>query len=291
MDLCGEKMAHFSLYMVDKIRFLVAFYFLWFPSWVHAQVDRKDIEEILVDKEQAMDGKATKTWAKDLFIGFFSGGFWPSVSRTSASAYFPTGRIEHAEGYTQPHAGYFGGLYLGYDFKEAAIGLFSDKRWKAIPAVAFVLNYGQISSSGFSYNSLSATPSYANGTSQSFIPEIAGVVNFSNATRFVPFVGVTLGAALNWLIDESILGPHAEELLVPGQSSFALAFTSKLIGGLAVRLFPHWDLIIAYTTRFIAPMDFTFQGSPQAGFHTLVSHSGWYQDFEGWGAIQYNFWP
>ncbi|WP_134440242.1 hypothetical protein [Methylacidiphilum caldifontis] len=201
----------------------------WNPS-LQAEVKTKELDDIFVSKELLLKKEnIKKDWEKDLFLGIFSGGFWPSVTRTSSSTVYPSAKVEHSEGYSQSQSGYFGGFYLGYDFKQAALPLCGDKKWKAIPAVAVVFNYGQISTSGFSYESQSLHPSYSNGSNQSFIPEIAAVVNFSNSSPFVPFVGFTLGAALSWLVDPSAINFQGKELLAPDQTAFGSAFTSKFI--------------------------------------------------------------
>ncbi|QSR86077.1 hypothetical protein EM20IM_06070 [Candidatus Methylacidiphilum infernorum] len=288
--ICDFRKTH-VLGLRNSFLILVLFLGFW-NFFVHAQAGIKDLSEIEAGKDLVLKEESLKQdWTKDLFLGVFSGGFWPSVSRTSSTTFYPSGREVYSQGYSQSHSGYFGGLYVGYDLKEAALALCADKKWKMIPFVACIFNYGQISSSGFSYNGLSPYPSFANASSQSFIPEIAAGVNFSNTTRFVPFVGITLGAALNWLTDPAVISPQGESLLAPNQTAFALAWTSKLFAGMAIRLAPHWDLLIAYTTRFISPQDFNLKGEMPGGVSSVVAHSGWYQDFEGWGAIQYNFWP
>lgn len=229
-----------------------------------------------------------ENWTKGFVVGGFFGGAWPTPQRVSGIARTPEG-LQSSHGYSQPHTGIFTGPYLGYNFMDAGLPLTKDGKWKAIPGVLLILNYAEMSSSALSYSSSSEGPTASSGSSRTFLPEIGGVVIFSNPTRFVPFLGATAGVALSWTTGNSVISPSGEELVAPGQTVFTYAPSTKVLAGIAIRIVPHWNWILGYATRFIAPTESTVEGLHPDVVSAISSRTGWYQDFEGWVALQYDF--
>ncbi|VVM05488.1 hypothetical protein MAMC_00620 [Methylacidimicrobium cyclopophantes] len=227
-------------------------------------------------------------WTKGLVVGSFFGGTWPTPQRVSGIAQSPAGP-QGSHGQTQSHTGIFTGPYLGYNFMDDGLRLSRDGRWKAIPGLLLIFNYAEMSSSALSYDSSSATPTASSGSSRTFLPEIGGVVLISNPTRFVPFLGATAGVALSWTSGISVVGSSGEELVAPGQTVFTYAPSTKVLAGVAIRIVPHWNWILGYATRFIAPTSSTVEGLHPDTVASLTSRTGWYQDFEGLVALQYDF--
>lgn len=227
-------------------------------------------------------------WTKGLVVGGFFGGAFPTPQRVSGIAQTPGGP-QSSHGFTQSHTGIFTGPYLGYNFMDAGLRLTRDGKWKAIPGVLLILNYAEMSSSALSYGPSSSPPSASSGSNRTFLPEIGGVVLISNPTRFVPFLGATGGVALNWTSGNSVVGPSGDELVAPGQTVFTYAPSAKVLAGVSIRIVPHWNWVIGYATRFIAPTSSTVEGLHPDAVSSITSRTGWYQDFEGWVALQYDF--
>ncbi|VVM07528.1 hypothetical protein MAMT_01787 [Methylacidimicrobium tartarophylax] len=229
-----------------------------------------------------------ENWTKGLVVGGFFGGAWPSSQQVSGVAQTPGGP-QSSHGVSQTHTGIFAGPYLGYNFMDAGLPLSRDGKWKAIPGVLLILNYAEMSSSALSYGPSSAGPIASSGSSRTFLPEIGGVVLISNPTRFVPFLGATAGVALSWASGNSVVSPSGAELVAPGQTVFTYAPSTKVMAGVAIRIVPHWNWILGYATRFIAPTSSTVEGLNPDVVSSIQSRTGWYQDFEGWVALQYDF--
>ncbi|WP_018291831.1 hypothetical protein [Verrucomicrobium sp. 3C] len=229
-----------------------------------------------------------ENWTKGLVVGGFFGGAWPTSQRVSGVAQTPEGP-QSSHGASQTHTGIFAGPYLGYNFMDAGLPLTKDGKWKAIPGVLLILNYAEMSSSALSHSPTSAGPTASSGSSRTFLPEIGGVVLISNPTRFVPFLGATAGVALSWTSGNSVVSPSGEELVAPGQTVFTYAPSTKVLAGVAIRIVPHWNWILGYATRFIAPTSSTVEGLNPDVVSSIHSRTGWYQDFEGWVALQYDF--
>ncbi|MGD9897438.1 MAG: hypothetical protein AB7T14_10250 [Candidatus Methylacidiphilaceae bacterium] len=244
----------------------------------------KEARKLLLHRASNPEGE----WTKGLVVGSFFGGAWPTQQRVSGIAQTPEGP-QSSHGATQSHTGIFAGPYLGYNFMDDGLPLTQDGRWKAIPGVLLILNYAEMSSSALSYGPASAEPTASTGSSRTFLPEIGGVVTFSNPSRFVPFLGATAGVALSWTSGNSVVSPGGEELLAPGQTVFTYAPSTKVLAGVAIRIVPHWNWILGYATRFIAPTSSTVSGSSSDLVDSIHSQTGWYQDFEGWFALQYDF--
>ncbi len=255
-------------------------------------------EEIAVD-EPSPEKSATRLelrrspdpkedWTKGLVVGGFFGGAWPSTQEVSGTARTPEG-LQSSHGLSQSHAGIFAGPYLGYNFLDDGLPLTRDGRWKAIPGLLLIFNYAEMSSSALSYGPSAGPPTVSTGSSRTFLPEIGGVVLFSNPSRFVPFLGATAGVALSWTSGNSVVNSSGEELVAPGQTVFTYAPSTKVLAGIAIRIVPHWNWIVGYATRFIAPTSSTVDGLHPELVTSIRSETGWYQDFEGWVALQYDF--
>ncbi|MDD4933230.1 MAG: hypothetical protein PHO89_07180 [Methylacidiphilaceae bacterium] len=251
------------------------------------------IEEPSVEKSAARlkllrSPDPEESWTKGLVVGSFFGGAWPSSQQVSGIAQTPGGP-QSSHGASQSHTGIFAGPYLGYNFMDAGLPLTRDGKWKAIPGVLLILNYAEMSSSALSYSPSSAGPTASSGSSRTFLPEIGGVVMISNPTRFVPFLGATAGVAFSWTSGNSAVSPSGAELVAPGQTVFTYAPSTKVLAGVAIRIVPHWNWILGYATRFIAPTSSTVEGLNPDAVASIHSQTGWYQDYEGWVALQYDF--
>ncbi len=257
-------------------------------SYEELSVDEPSLEKAKRRLELLRPPEPEQGWTKGLVVGGFFGGAWPTAQRVSGIAQTPEGP-QSSHGYSQSHTGIFAGPYLGYNFVDNGLPLTRDGSWKAIPGVLLILNYAEMSSSALSYGPHFGPPTVSTGSSRTFLPEIGGIVLISNPSRFVPFLGATAGVALSWTSGNSVVNPSGMELVAPGQTAFTYAPSTKVLAGVAIRIVPHWNWILGYATRFIAPTSSTVEGLHPDLVSSIRSETGWYQDFEGWVALQYDF--